>query len=91
MPVGAGIGIGQVAEPAPADGAGSVASGGTSNTSSMPTAEAVKDGAMTAPEPNHSPISAAGGASPCRAAACATARSTAGALPRSPSRSIRTG
>ena len=39
-----------------------MAPGGTSNTSSMPTAETVKDGAMTAPEPNHSPISAAGGA-----------------------------
>ena len=32
---------------------------------------------MTAPEPNHSPINAAGGASPRRAAASATARSTA--------------
>ncbi len=62
----------------------------TSNTASTSTAEAVTDGAITAPEPNHSPISAAGGASPWRAAAPATARSTTGGLPRSPSRSIRT-
>ena len=45
---------------------------------------------MTAAEPNHSPISAAGGGSPRRSAAAATARSTAGAPPKSPSRSIRT-
>ena len=64
------------------------APGGTSNISTTATGDTVTDGAMTAPEPNHSPINAAGGAA--RAGrrpreAC----STAGALPRSPSRSIR--
>ena len=58
-------------------------------TSPVATADTVNDGAMTAPEPNHSPISAAGGGSPRRSAAAATARNTPGALPRSPSRSIR--
>jgi hypothetical protein len=45
---------------------------------------------MTAADPNQSPISAAGGGTPHRSAADATERSTAGALPKSPSRSIRT-
>jgi len=61
---------------------------GTAKTSS--TATASSDGAMTAAEPNHSPIRAAGGGKSCRSAPEAMARSTAGALPRSPSRSIRT-
>ena len=46
---------------------------------------------MTAPEPNQSPISAAGGATPRLSAAAATARSSRVALPRSPSRSMRIG
>ena len=44
---------------------------------------------MTAREPNQSPISAAGGGRPWRAAPEATARSTAGALPESAIRSTR--
>ena len=86
------VGIGQVAEPAAADRASASARpvrtrervGGVDRVRRQ------RLGAMTAREPNQSPISAAGGGSPRPAAAAPTARSTAGALPRSPSRSIRT-
>jgi hypothetical protein len=56
----------------------------------MSTGDAVTDGAITAAESNQSPITAAGGAKPNRAAASATVRSTAWAPPKSPSRSILT-
>src|ERR1700752_3058498 len=45
-------------------------------------------GAITASAPNQSPVSAAGGGRPSRLVASPMARSTWGAPPRSPSRSI---
>src|SRR5271166_1128261 len=65
--------------------------GAAPNTSGGSTGDAQTVGAITARDANHSPIRAAGGGRPRRAAPCATASSTAGASPRSPSRSIRIG
>jgi hypothetical protein len=47
-------------------------------------------GAITASAPNQSPVSAAGGGRSSRSVASPMARSSWGALPRSPSRSILT-
>ena len=89
--VGAGIGIRQVAEPAPADGAGVRGARRYVEHLVDATAEAVNgrrdDG------PGAEPLADQRGRrrqARAERAASATARSTAGALPRSPSRSIRT-
>ena len=97
-PVGCRVGVGQVADPAAADrraarpciGAPEVSDGQTANASGTSTGCTETLGAITASEPNHSPVSAAGGGSSSRLVASPTARSTRGAPPRSPSRSIRT-
>lgn len=92
-PVGAGVRVGQVADPAAAHrpgGIGPPVPGGPENTSSPLTGCIDTLGAITASAPNHSPVSAAGGGKSSRLVARPTARSTAGAPPRSPSRSIRT-
>src|SRR5271166_4660461 len=65
--------------------------GAAPNTSGGSTGDAQTVGAITARDANHSPIRAAGGGRPRRAAPSAMASSTAGASPTSPSRSIRIG
>ncbi len=79
--VGGGVGVGQVADPATADRRRCARPGCTSNTSAGSTGRTSTLGAITAAAPNQSPISAAGGGSPRRPAASATARSTAAAVP----------
>ena len=66
-PVDAIVGIRQITEPSAADRPAR-RTRGMANTSLTSTAVTATDGAMTAPEPNHSPINAAGGGKPCRRA-----------------------